>query len=144
MHVYGRTPAELVKGVFYSLGGGLVGLVIAGAAGWPLWARVALPLALILAVGLLLVAGEAMRVEVDEAGTLSVYQLGRLRHQFSLADCQLTLSPKKDRRNLLSPPDRSILIFPNSGGKALRLDCSPLGKEQFTQLCQVLRAHGAE
>ena len=139
MQVFVRSKKELVKGVFYSLGGGLVGLVVAGVAGWPTAVLIGLPVACVLALAWLLVLGENIRVEVHDGGRLDFYRMGKLKNSFDMNHCGISLSARGKKVPVLSLQDMSVNFTDQESGKSTRLDFAPLGKEEFSRLRQSLR-----
>lgn len=142
MQIFERSRAELVKGVFYSLGGGLVGFVVAGVAGWPPVVLVLLPVACTLAVAWLLVFGEHIRVEVHDGGRMDFYRMGRLKKTLDLNNCSIRVSAGPGGKiSPLSMRDFTVRFADRETGKSTKLDFAPLGREGFGQLQECLRAY---
>lgn len=138
MHTFQRTTAELVKGIVLALFGTAAVCFVSGVFGLPLWVQATFTVAAALGLTWLFVISESLRVEVSGSGTLRQFCCGRLRRQVTLPDCSIDI---KSRPGKWASRGVNLFILYFTCAKpagSFQLDCSPLGKEQFEQLCELV------
>lgn len=139
MLVFSRTTTELVKSILYTLCGGLLGLFLTSVFEWPIWARVLTIVVLMAALAMLLVVGEALRVEVDDDGAMRVFIMDRLRREIDLNNTELSIPTVRSKRGFRPLPNMILHFIDPATQKTYKLDCAPLGQQQYTELCARIR-----
>ncbi|MDL2295036.1 hypothetical protein LJC60_10550 [Ruminococcaceae bacterium OttesenSCG-928-D13] len=129
----------MAKSILYTLSAGLLGFFIPGLFDWPIWARVLISLALMVAVGFLLVAGEALRVEIDEDDSMRIFVRNQLRHSCNLKGIELTMPTVRDQKMARPLPNMILRITDPCTKKTYKLDCAPFGQTQYKKLCERIR-----
>lgn len=142
MYVYQRSRTELLKGLLYTLGGGLSAYVIAAILGAGQPVRIIAAVVVLGLLGALFQWGEAIRVEITSEGQFTFYQAGRPKHTLALANYTVTRSRRMGRNGKTIGPDRTLAFTPKKKAKEeekpLTLDLTPLGNEQFLTLCKAI------
>lgn len=139
MLVFSRTPVELAKSILYTLSAGLLGFFIPGLFNWPIWARLLVALVLMVAVGLLLIAGEALRVEIDDDDTMRIFVRNQLRRSYNLKGIELTMPTVYEKKLARPLPNMILHITDPDTKKTYKLDCAPFGQTQYKKLCNRIR-----
>lgn len=142
MTEFRRTAMETTKSIILTAFGGLFAFIITQVFGPPLWLVVLIVVVITGALLYLTVLAEDIRIEVTPEGTLNHYRLGRLVRDIPLS--QYTASRSfRPGKGLSAGVNFFVLYFTplSANGDTIKIDCSPLGKEQFQALCSCITGH---
>ena len=144
MTVYKRTVFELIRGIMSALFAGFaVGLVLSFIVK-PMIIALLPAAAVLLVLGYMAIFKENIRFELEES-QMRYYQNGALKHTFALENCT-TRCRFKTETSLLMIHDIDLYITDSSADPdtEIPIDCSPIGKWQFSQLYKQIQEYSPE